>query len=291
MYKEKGYTSHDVVAIMRKLLGMKRIGHGGTLDPEAEGVLVIMLGKSARLSDMVMSGKKVYTAGVKFGVQTDTQDIFGEIINERPINFSKEKLESLIPEFTGNINQIPPMYSAIKVNGQKLYNLARKGKEVDRAPRAVFIDKIELLDFKEPDEALIKVTCSKGVYIRTLINDIGEALGCGAAMSSLVRNSSGRFADSNAFKIDELRKLAESGEINKAIMPADAFFVSEPKAIVTNDIMKKVKNGNSIHSIHTTLSPDITHGRVLLYDSYENFIGTYNLEQNLLKPEIIFMSL
>ena len=191
--KPSGFTSHDVVSKVRGILSYRKVGHTGTLDPEATGVLPICIGKGTKVSDMLMNSDKEYVAEVKLGVVTDTQDIFGEVIATSDAScVTLQNVEDAIRHFTGDIRQIPPMYSAIKINGQKMYDLARKGIEVERKPRNITVYSIELLNF-EGDVFKIKVKCSKGTYIRTLCHDIGEYLGCGACMLSLRRTQSSAF--------------------------------------------------------------------------------------------------
>ena len=185
--KEKGFTSHDVVAKLRGILHMKKIGHTGTLDPDAEGVLPVALGKATRLVDMITDKEKTYEAVMRLGVVTDTQDMSGTVLSQTTeLSVTEEELCTVVSSFVGDYMQVPPMYSALKVNGKKLYELAREGKTVERKPRPVHFYEIEILDISFP-LVRFRVTCSKGTYIRTLCHDIGEKLGCGAAMESLLR--------------------------------------------------------------------------------------------------------
>lgn len=239
--KEKGYTSHDVVNVVRKTLGMRKVGHTGTLDPEAEGVLPICLGKGTKVSDMLMFSDKEYIAGIKLGVATDTQDIWGEVIKTSDKTVSREEFERVLNSFVGEITQVPPMYSAIKVNGKKLYEYAREGKEVERKERKVTIYGIDILSFD--DEIKIKVACSKGTYIRTLINDIGEALGTYACMNSLTRTKSSVFTLENAVTLDELRAYAENGTANEHIMSIDSVFESYPEICLDDEQTFRITNG------------------------------------------------
>lgn len=239
--KEKGYTSHDVVNVVRKTLGMRKVGHTGTLDPEAEGVLPICLGKGTKVSDMLMFSDKEYIAGIKLGVATDTQDIWGEVIKTSDKTVSREEFEQAVNSFVGEITQVPPMYSAIKVNGKKLYEYAREGKEVERKERKVTIYGIDILSFD--DEVKIKVACSKGTYIRTLINDIGEALGTYACMNSLTRTKSSVFTLENAVTLDELRAYAENGTANEHIMSIDSVFESYPEICLDDEQTFRITNG------------------------------------------------
>lgn len=239
--KEKGYTSHDVVNVVRKTLGMRKVGHTGTLDPEAEGVLPICLGKGTKVSDMLMFSDKEYIAGIKLGVATDTQDIWGEVIKTSDKTVSREEFEQVVNSFVGEITQVPPMYSAIKVNGKKLYEYAREGKEVERKERKVTIYSIDILSFD--DEIKIKVACSKGTYIRTLINDIGEALGTYACMNSLTRTKSSVFTLENAVTLGELKAYAEDGTANEHIMSIDSVFDTYPKLTLDDEQTKRITNG------------------------------------------------
>lgn len=193
VYKEAGFTSHDVVAKLRGILKQKKIGHTGTLDPDATGVLPVCLGKGTKLCDMLTNTDKTYEAVLELGITTDTQDISGRVLKQNEVSIHEDEIIECIEGFVGECMQIPPMYSALKVNGKKLYELAREGIEVERKPRKVVFREIEILDVSLP-RITLKVTCSKGTYIRTLCNDIGEALGCGGCMKSLIRTRVGIFA-------------------------------------------------------------------------------------------------
>lgn len=219
--KPKGWTSHDVVAKLRGLLGIQKIGHTGTLDPDATGVLCICIGKATKLAAYLTEDEKEYRVIMKLGVTTDTQDATGKVISETAVlNITREDAEEAFRKFRGKIVQIPPMYSAIKVGGVPLYRLARKGKEVTRKPREVFISDIKLLEFSLP---LIKfdVTCSKGTYIRTLCADIGNYLGIGAHMWSLDRLRSGDYSVKDALNIEDVERLNKNGEIESKIISMD----------------------------------------------------------------------
>ncbi len=209
VYKEKGYTSHDVVAIVRKTLNIKKVGHTGTLDPDAEGVLPVCIGQATKLADYIMAERKSYTAEITFGAETTTQDASGDIIKEYEYTFDENRLREVIDTFKGEQTQVPPMYSAIKVNGKKLYELAREGKEIERKARKITIYDIRIVDIMPPNRAIIEIDCSKGTYIRSLCSDIGNKLGWGAFMSSLTRTASGKFKLNEAVKLDELKNAAE----------------------------------------------------------------------------------
>jgi len=208
--KPTGMTSFDVIAILRKILNTKKIGHTGTLDPDATGVLPICVGKATKLVEMLTADEKQYIAGVKLGIVTDTQDTSGDVLETKEVNVTYDDLKNTIDSFKGESFQIPPMYSAVKVNGERLYKLAREGKTVERESRKIFISEITLDSFKKEDDSFsMTVTCSKGTYIRTLSNDIGEKLGCGAALSSLKRTMSGKYTISESYTLDDIRKMSE----------------------------------------------------------------------------------
>ncbi|MCM1135507.1 MAG: tRNA pseudouridine(55) synthase TruB [Clostridium sp.] len=245
VYKEAGYTSHDVVARLRGICKQKRIGHTGTLDPDAVGVLPVCLGNGTRLCDMVQDRQKEYVAKFRLGVTTDTQDISGTVLRQREVNVDPEEVRNVAASFVGEYYQLPPMYSALKVGGKKLCDLARAGKEVERKPRPVTIYSLEFLEIKHPDYT-IKVVCSKGTYIRTLCHDIGEMLGCGGVMTGLTRTKAGEFAIEDALTLDELQKLADAGKLAEAVIPVEKMFASLPALCVKESAFKALKNGNPI---------------------------------------------
>ena len=213
--KEKGYTSHDVVAKLRGILHQKKIGHTGTLDPDATGVLPICVGRATKVCDVLTDRDKVYEAEVALGITTDTLDTSGEVLTRQPVEVTRDQLIDVLNRFKGEITQIPPMYSAVKVNGKKLYEYAREGKTVERKQRRVTVYDIELLEESIPTFK-IRVKCSKGTYIRTLCDDIGRELGCGAAMSGLVRTAVGRFTIDQALTLpqieESIRNYSSAGE-------------------------------------------------------------------------------
>ena len=264
--KPSGFTSHDVVSKVRGILSYRKVGHTGTLDPEATGVLPICLGKGTKVSDMLMNSDKEYIAEVKLGVVTDTQDIFGEV-TEKCDDFSVtfDELKSTINKFIGDIQQIPPMYSAIKINGVKMYDLARKGIEVEREPRNITIYDIELISF-EGDVFKIRVKCSKGTYIRTLCHDIGKSLGCGACMQSLKRTQSGMFFEKDAITLSQLEESVKNNELDKVLVPTDRVFEMLPPVSVNDEIKTRLKNGAV-----STLNKDI--GTYRVYDKNNEFIA------------------
>lgn len=244
VYKEKGFTSHDVVAKLRGILRMKKIGHTGTLDPAAEGVLPVCLGKGTRLCDMMTDKTKTYRAVLLLGQETDTQDTTGVVQAEYPVHVTEEEVRKAIVSFLGDYMQIPPMYSALKVNGKKLYELARQGKEVERQARPVQILDIQIESIDLP-RATFFVTCSKGTYIRTLCYDIGRKLGCGGCMESLLRTRVDRFELKDSLTLSQIEKLRDEGRLEEAVVPVEGVFLRLP-ALVTKpgDGDKLVHNGN-----------------------------------------------
>ncbi|MCL2673778.1 MAG: tRNA pseudouridine(55) synthase TruB [Defluviitaleaceae bacterium] len=229
VYKEQGYTSHDVVAIVKRTLfrsglieGKKfKVGHTGTLDPAAEGVLPVCLGKATRFADYVGGGTKCYRAVLKLGLTTDTQDDTGTTITESPVTATHDEILAVMQTFVGEIQQIPPMYSAVKVDGKKLYEIARKGGTVERKARTVVIDKIDVIEFLNDSTLVFDVTCSRGTYVRTLCNDIGEKLGCGGVMGKLIRTESGMFTTETAYRLEQIQEAAENGCLSELILPIE----------------------------------------------------------------------
>ncbi len=239
--KPEGWTSQDVVSKLRGVLKTKRIGHGGTLDPMATGVLPVFVGRATRGVEFFEHADKTYEAGLKLGVATDTEDITGTVLEEKPVNVTKEQLLTVLGQFRGEIDQIPPMYSALKVNGQKLYDLARQGKEVERKSRKITIFQLECLEF-DGDSARILVHCSKGTYIRTLCKDIGNALGCGGCMAALRRTQAGEYTIAQAVP---LQVLAESENPESYGLPVDSLFAGYEAITLTEKQEKRCRNGNS----------------------------------------------
>lgn len=217
--KPGDWTSHDVVAKLRNSLKIKRIGHGGTLDPMATGVLPIFIGQATRLSNNSTDADKEYIAGLRLGVVTDTQDITGKVLSESVSTVTVSDLLKILPQFTGTIQQIPPMYSAKKHKGKKLYELARKGVEVAREPREINIFSLEIVDNSQSEsDFTLRIACSKGTYIRTLCHDIGAALGCGGTMSSLRRTRSGQYKIEDAHKLDDILTAISNREFEKLMV-------------------------------------------------------------------------
>ncbi len=239
--KPAGWTSQDVTAKLRGVLHTKRIGHGGTLDPMATGVLPVFVGRATRAVEFFEHADKTYEAVLQLGVITDTEDTTGEILEKRQVCITKEAILAVLPQFTGEIEQIPPMYSAIKINGQKLYDLARKGKVVERKPRAVTIHALDFLGL-EGDQVRLKVHCSKGTYIRTLCKDLGEALGCGGCMAALRRVQAGEYTEEMAVSLQTLIDAENPGEYLKSV---DTVFAKHPAVTLTPKQVLRCRNGNS----------------------------------------------
>ena len=276
VYKEKGFTSHDVVAKMRGILKQKKIGHTGTLDPDAEGVLPVCLGSGTKLCDMLTDKSKEYVATVLLGVLTDTQDLSGKVLKEAEVKVTEEEVRQTVAGFVGDIMQIPPMYSALKVNGQKLYELARKGQEVERKPRPITIYEIEILEMNLP-EFKIRVKCSKGTYIRTLCNDIGEQLGCYGAMKTLLRTKVSPFCLENAHTLEQIEKIRDEDRLSEILVPVDAIFAKLPECIVKKEFRKLIDNGNSFYINQiASLDKEIDLSKSALQDGYQ--VRVYNEE-------------
>ena len=287
IYKEAGYTSHDVVAKLRGILKQKKIGHTGTLDPQAQGVLPVCLGKGTKLCDLLADHDKGYEAVLRLGITTDTQDMEGNVLQESSVQVSEEEVRTCILSFQGEQMQVPPMYSALKVNGKKLYELAREGKVVERKARPVTFHKIEVLWMELP-KVKIRVQCSKGTYIRTLCNDIGEKLGCGGCMEELLRTRVERFALEDAVKLDEVQKAMEEGTVDSLILPVDRIFDQYPTAKTTTQGDLLVHNGNRLFSELLQEEPEAESGYVRVYDSEDTFIGLFEKKTDQLVPVKMF---
>ena len=257
--KPAGWTSHDVVAKLRGALKIKRIGHGGTLDPMATGVLPLFVGRATRASEFCENAEKEYIAGIRLGIVTDTQDITGKVLSTcTASSVTADLFKETAGRFLGASKQLPPMYSAVRVDGKKLYKLARSGIEVPRPERPVFISEIEMLESGSHD-FLLRVVCSKGTYIRTLCHDIGSALGCGAAMSSLRRTKAGVYDISMAHTLENILSAASGNAIEKIILPVDSIFQQYPRAELNDIDTKKCKNGVSC------TAKDLPDGRYRFY--------------------------
>ena len=271
--KPQGWTSMDVCAKLRGILSQRRIGHGGTLDPMATGVLPVFVGNATRAVEFAEKGDKEYLAGLRLGLVTNTQDTTGETLEEHPVpDGAAAALAAVLPQFTGPILQVPPMYSAIKKNGQKLYQLARKGIEVDRPPRPVTIHALEIVDQTGPADFLLRVRCSKGTYVRTLCHDMGEVLGCGGAMSSLRRTMA------SGFTIDQAVTMEEAQEKGPALLlPTDAFFSHLPSWTLPGEREEKLcRNGNPVPA------PALPEGTYRIYGQDGAFLCVSRWENGVL---------
>lgn len=273
VYKEKGYTSHDVVAKLRGILKQKKIGHTGTLDPQAEGVLPVCLGMGTKLCDMLTDRDKEYEAVLLLGVDTDTQDATGAVLRELPVTASEDEVRRRILSFVGEYDQIPPMYSALKINGKKLYELAREGKEVERKARRVSILSIEILAVDLP-RVRIRVACSKGTYIRTLCHDIGEKLGCCGCMEELVRTRAGSFEKENSLTLDQIEKLRDEGRLHEKIVSVERVLDNYPACVVKPETDRLIYNGNPFSGsmVEEELPENVP---LRVYDSKNCFVGIY----------------
>ena len=241
--KGPNWTSMDVCAKLRGIFQEKRIGHAGTLDPMATGVLPVFVGRATRAVEFAGEGEKEYVAGLRLGLVTNTQDTSGETLEEHPVSVTQEELERVLEQFRGEIDQVPPMYSAIKINGKKLYELARKGREVERPARKVTIHSLTLESREGEADFTIRVRCSKGTYVRTLCHDIGQALGCGGCMSSLRRTMAAGFTLEDAVTLDEVQQAEDPA---KLLLPVDAYFAGRPVLLLKPELEKKVRNGMTV---------------------------------------------
>lgn len=293
VYKEPGFTSHDVVAKLRGILRQKKIGHTGTLDPAARGVLPVCLGQGTRIADMLTEKKKTYEAVLLLGQETDTQDTTGEVTARHPVEADEEKIRRAAASFIGLQQQIPPMYSALKVGGKKLYELARAGKEVERLPRDIEIFSLTV-DWINLPRVGLTVTCSKGTYIRTLCHDLGQALGCGGCMEQLTRTRVERFGIEDSLTLSQIEALRDEGRIEEILTPIDAMF-DGPRAIAGEWGDKKLCNGNPVSAedfsclfFETSSGLEEEHpvnelpktGLVRVYSSRGEFLGLYTYEES-----------
>jgi tRNA pseudouridine55 synthase len=272
--KPKGCTSFGVIAALRKVFNQKKIGHTGTLDPLATGVLPVLLGSSAKALQFIKEHPKQYIASMKLGVTTDTQDITGNILRTSPVQISLEDIKNALQQFIGKIYQIPPMYSAIKKNGKKLYEFARKGIDVKREKRLINILIIDLLKYDAQNQIVkIKVTCSPGTYIRTLISDVGDLLLCGAAMADLVRTQSDGFSLENSFSAQQLKTLSME-DLSKIIIPTSYVLKHYDAISVTEAQKTRFKNGGGLSFDRIDISNDsIKNGKIYQISCNNKFIG------------------
>jgi len=296
VYKEKGYTSHDVVAKLRGILRQKKIGHTGTLDPQAEGVLPVCLGNATRLCDLLTDKTKEYEAVLRLGVTTDTQDMTGTVLSEAPVTVSEDDIINIMSTFKGKIMQVPPMYSALKVDGRKLVDLAREGIEVERKAREIEIYELEILEVKLP-LVRFRVDCSKGTYIRTLCQDIGEKAGCGGAMETLLRTRVDRFGVADALTLDQIEQMRDEQRLEEILYPVDEVFLHLTAVTVKNEFRKVIDNGNSLYP--RMYEPRVefygedkkTPSQIRIYNEDGIFYGIYvfDPERRRFKPYKMFL--
>ena len=253
--KEKEFTSFDVIAVVRKLLSQKKAGHTGTLDPNATGILPVLLGSATKAQDIITCQDKRYTADFRLGIATDTLDIWGEVIEEKPARCTAEDVEKALSGFRGEIEQLPPMYSAVSIDGKRLYQYAREGKEVERRPRAVTIYTLELISFDEKTQSgRLEIACSKGTYVRTLIDDIARALGTVGVMTDLVREEACGYTLSDAITLDQLKEIIENGGIDETApywRSVESLFSDYPALTVSDKQAHRFKNGNPLDVART----------------------------------------
>lgn len=286
--KEKGFTSHDVVAKLRGILRMKKIGHTGTLDPEAEGVLPVVLGKATKLVELLTEKEKTYEVVMRLGVETDTQDMTGTVLETFPVSVTEEQVIKAVESFLGERQQIPPMYSAIKVNGKKLYELAREGKAVERKARNVHFYEIKVLEIALP-EIRMTVTCSKGTYIRTLCYDIGRKLGCGACMKELLRTRSGQFTLEESLTLEEIQTCMDQGKLQEHIRDIQEILGEYPLLRCTEEADRLLLNGNALSG--DSLTEQSREGWVRMCTSQGDFVGLYqwNRDSGSYRPVKMFL--
>lgn len=299
VYKEKGYTSHDVVAKLRGILKQRKIGHTGTLDPDAEGVLPVCLGHATKLCDTMVDYSKTYEAVILFGVITDTLDYTGTVLQKQASLVTKERLVSVLEAFVGIQKQIPPMYSAIKVNGKKLYELARNGIEIERKSREIEITSLDLLEITADEngyllEAKIRVSCSKGTYIRTLCHDIGTKLICGACMKALERTRVGDFFSTEGLRLLEIERLVAANTLEEHLITPEKYLERYPAVFVRPQADKLLYNGNQLFKEHFAWEKEYDfiedQSKFRIYDSQGVFLGLYSYREkkNFFQPEKLF---
>lgn len=297
IYKEAGFTSFDVVAKLRGILKTKKIGHTGTLDPQATGVLPVCIGKATKLCELMLEKEKTYEAVMLLGITTDTEDLTGTILTKQSVNVTEEALKTVAARFSGIYQQVPPMYSALKVDGKRLYELAREGKTIEREPRQVEIYEntvcgVTLDENGMVTEAQLRIRCSKGTYIRSLIRDMGEALGCGACMKSLERTQAGPFYKETAITLDEVERARDEERLFEVLLPIDKMLEKYDKARILPEWERYLKNGNKIEitMLEGTFSLQ-NEERLRIYSREDELIGLYqyNQEEKILRAEKMFL--
>lgn len=279
--KPAGMSSHGVINRLRRILGQKKIGHGGTLDPMATGVLPIFAGGATRVTEFVQESDKEYLVTMRLGVVTDTQDITGTVTDTRPVTCGRAEVEELIPRFVGTQLQVPPMYSAVQVDGQRLYKLARSGIEVEREAREITINSIVLTGFdEEAHEYTLDVSCSKGTFIRTLCADMGKALGCGAAITALRRIRTGDFTLEDAYTLEELAEHGENGTLKGLFRCADMFFMDLGRITLNERNEERLRNGAPVYLTRFPARKYRVYGKTL------GFMGLGEIRETDRRPEL-----
>ena len=272
--KPSGFTSFDVVAVMRGIAKTRKAGHTGTLDPMATGVLPILLGNATKAQSLIPDSSKEYIADFRLGITTDTLDITGKIIEEKKSEISEREISDVLPEFTGNIFQIPPMYSAVQKDGKRLYELARQGIEVEREARPVTVTRLELMEFDESAKCgRFIISCSKGTYIRVICDDIGKLLGCGCVMTALRRTSACGYTINDAIKLSELQKYKDEGRTEEILHPVDSIFTCYDRLIVSDKQAVRFSNGASLSLERLKKTADCPDGTILRVYGNKAFIG------------------
>ncbi len=286
-YKEPGMSSNGAMQKVRHLCDKAKAGHTGTLDPDAEGVLPIVLGKCTKLSDLLMSDEKEYRAEIRFGIKTDTLDLSGTILEKNDTIYEKDEVVKVIKSFIKEYEQLPPMYSAIKINGKKLYDLARKGEEVERKKRVVNIKNIEIVEVVDEYTYIVDIICSKGTYIRSLCSDIGEGLGTCASMGKLIRLRTGEFNSKDAFRLEELIALKENGNLFDAVIKPNELLKDYKKAYCKKAAEKFLINGNKLGIDFVSTEKEYVIGEKYVVYYENNLIGVYINDGKFLNPDII----
>ena len=273
--KEQDWTSNDVVSKLKGILHQRRIGHSGTLDPMATGLLVVFVGRATRAVEFAEGHDKCYRASLRLGISTDTQDITGAVLESKAHDISREQLSAVLEEFKGEQLQIPPMYSAIKVKGRRLYDIARAGGEVERKARPIIIHDISLVG-QEGEDYILDISCSKGTYIRTICHDIGNRLGCGGCMTALRRTKAGGFEVTQAHKLSELQRYADEGRVEELLIPVDEIFDGYEKCIATASAEKRIRCGNEYKT-------DLPDGDYRVYSQTGEFLMLGRAEKGMMK--------
>lgn len=273
--KEPDWTSNDVVAKLKGMLHERRIGHAGTLDPMATGLLVVFVGRATRAVEFAEGHDKRYIAGLRLGITTDTQDTTGTILEEKPVTVTRGELEKALEGFQGETEQVPPMYSAIKHNGQRLYDIARKGGQVERRARKIKIHSLSVIGEREGDY-LLDLCCSKGTYVRTICHDLGQLLGCGGCMSSLRRIEAGSFRVENALTLGQVQRWVDEGRAEELLLPVDSLFTQAKKCTANPAMEKKLRCGNAVRTA-------ITDGEYRVYSESGEFLLLGRVENGVMK--------